>query len=86
MLDLFISDAIYKRVMDDEKIKNKFFGFFWREALVFLAVVAVIMAVIVLVFSVPLFNVILAVLVLLVPCVVLPVIHFKSLNGKIDKE
>lgn len=86
MLDFVIAEAIYKRVMNDTKIKNKLLGFFWREALIFLAVVAVIMTVIVLVFSVPLINAVLAVLVLLIPCAVLPVVHFKALNGKIDKE
>lgn len=90
MLDFFMPGAIFERVMGNEKIKKKFWGFFWREMLVYLAVVFLIIAILLLtvrgITDTPPLNAVLAVLVMIIPCVVMPVIHFKQLRWTVNKE
>lgn len=90
MIDFFMPGAIFERVMGNEKIKNKFFGFFWREMLVYMTIVFLIIAILVLavrdITDTPPLNAVLAVLVMLVPCVVMPVIHFKQLCRTVGTE
>ena len=89
MIDFFMPGAIFERVMSNEKIKKKFWGFFWREMLVYLAIVFLIIAVLILavrgIADTPLLNALLAALVMIIPCVVMPVFHFNQLRRTIDK-
>ena len=48
MIDFFMPRAIFERVMGNEKIKKKFWGFFWREMLVYMAIVFLIIAILIL--------------------------------------
>lgn len=90
MFDFFMPGAIFERVMGSGKIKNKFWGFFWREMLVYLAIVFLIIIVLILtvkgITEMPPLNAVLAMLVMLIPCAVIPVIHFKQLSRTISEE
>lgn len=90
MIDYLMPETIFERVMNNEKITKKFWGFFWREMLVYMALVFLIIAILLLtvkgITNTPLLNAALAVLVMIIPCVVMPIIHFKQLHRTIDKE
>lgn len=89
MIDFFMPRAIFKRVMGNEKIKKKLWGFFWREMLVYMAIVFLIIAILILtvrdIMDAPTLNAVLAALVMIVPCIVMPVIHFKQLCRTVEK-
>ena len=42
MLDLFFGEKLFDRVMSNPKIRNKFWGYFWRAALVIAGSMAVV--------------------------------------------
>lgn len=89
MFDFFIPAEIYERVIRNDRIKNKFWGFFWREMIAYLAVILVIIGIVLLtvkdIMNTPPLNAALAVLVMFILCVVKPIIDFKLLQGKTDK-
>lgn len=89
MIDFFMPRAIFERVMGNEKIKKKLWGFFWREMLVYMAIVFLIIAILILtvrdIMDAPTLNAVLAALVMIVPCIVMPVIHFKQLCRTVEK-
>ena len=90
MIDFFMPGAIFERVMSNGRIKKKFWGFFWREMLVYMAIVFLIIAILFLmvwdIMATPPLNMALAVFVMLIPCVVMPVIHFNQLHRTGDQE
>ena len=90
MIDFLMPGAIFERVMGNEKINKKFWGFFWREMLVYMAIVFLIIAILFFkvwdIMATPPLNMALAVLVMIIPCVVMPVIHFKQLRRTADKD
>ena len=90
MFDFFMPGAIFQRVIGNKKIKNKFWGFFWREMLVYMAIVFLIITVLALtvkgITDMPPLNAVLAVLVMFIPCAVMPVVHFKQLSRAVTEE
>lgn len=90
MLDFLMPGAIYERVMSNGKIRNKFWGFVWREMLIYMAIVFLIIVILLLtvkdIKNTPPFSAALAVFVMLIPCVVMPVIHFRQLCRTGDQE
>lgn len=42
MLDLFFGEKLFDSVMDNPKIKNKCWGYFWRAALIIAGAMAVV--------------------------------------------
>ena len=90
MIDFFMPGTIFERVMSNERIKKKFWGFFWREMLVYLAIVFLIIIVLILtvrdITDMPSLKAVLAMLVMLIPCAVMPVIHFRLLSRTSGEE
>ena len=90
MIDFFMPGAIFERVMGNEKIKRKFWGFFWREMLVYMVIVFFIIAILILTIKdikdTPPLYAVLAVFIMIIPCVTIPVIHFRLLSRMADKE
>lgn len=90
MFDFFMPGATFERVIGNGKIGNKFWGFFWREMLVYMAIVFFIITVLVLtvkgITDTPPLSAALAVLVMFIPCAVMPVVHFKQLSRAVNEE
>lgn len=90
MLDVIIGQKLYDRVMQNPGCKNKFWGFFWRGALLVAAGYVVVMALLMLVLYAtagrgyeiyPFQIALLAALGLLVSCVT-PIVQYKIWSRK----
>ena len=96
MFDLFAPIEVYDRVMGNDKIKNKFLGYFWRVAIIYAALFGAFLVMITLVSQGSVWRninttaVVGFVLIGLILCVDFPLVSYrlvsrKSGNGKKDK-
>ena len=92
MLDFFVPMEMYDRVMRNDKIKNKFLGYFWRVAIVYAALFGAFLVLITLVSrgdvwrNITMPAVLGYVLIGLVLCVGFPLISYRLVSRKSGRE
>lgn len=93
MFDIFApietyAREVYDRVMGNDKIKNKFFGYFWRVAAIYAALFGVAFGLVTLLSgggmwkSIPMAGVLGTVLIVLIICAGYPVVSFRRVSRK----
>lgn len=88
MLDIFAPIEVYDRVMGNDKIKNKFLGYFWRVAALYAALFGAIFTLVTLMSGAGMWKNIGAaqllgiVLIMLIVCVGYPLVSFRLVSRK----
>lgn len=81
MLDMMVATWLYGRVMQNDRVKNKFLGFYWREFLLDAAISGSVLAAGVLLLRPEVgWAVAAAVFAVLLLCLVLPAVHWRMLR------
>lgn len=92
MLDFFVPMEMYDRVMGNDKIKNKFLGYFWRVAIIYAALFGAFLVMITLVSqgsvwrNINTVGVLGYVLIGLILCVDFPLVSYRFVSKKSEKE
>lgn len=88
MLDIFAPSEVYGRVMGNDKIKNKFLGYFWRVAAIYAALFCAAIVLLTLVSgggawkNITTAQVLGTVLIMLIVCAGYPLISFRLVSRK----